>query len=66
MCLQVSYKKKYEEEKIINFFCILKVTEERSPDPEMGRNPDPFVRGTGSADPDPHQTVTNPQHRCKQ
>jgi hypothetical protein len=45
MCLWVSYKeKKYEK----NFFCILKVSEERSrirsSDPKL--DPDPLVRGT--------------------
>jgi hypothetical protein len=50
MCLMVSYKeKKYG--KIINYFCILKFTEERS------RILIHLVRGT-----DPHQNVTDPQH----
>jgi hypothetical protein len=49
MCLWLSDKKKYGEN---IFFYILKVTEERS-----------RIRvGSGSADMDPHQKVTDTQH----
>jgi hypothetical protein len=59
MCLQVSYKKKYEEKN--TFICILEVTEERSRIRSWIR-----IRSVSqryrSADPEPHQNVTNPQH----
>ncbi len=67
ICLRVSCKKKKN-----NYFCSLKVTEERKkrkeldpelvPDPELDLDPDPLVIG---ADPDPHQNVTDPQRFFK-
>jgi hypothetical protein len=51
MCLRVSYKKKLFKK----MFCILKVTEERS-------RIRYWIRRSGSADPDPHQNVPDPQH----
>jgi hypothetical protein len=57
MCLQVSYKEKYEE----FFFCILEATEERSPIRSWIRIRSVSQR-YGPADPAPYQNVTNPQH----
>jgi hypothetical protein len=58
---RVNYMKNMKK-KINNYFCILKVIEERS-----------RIRGWiriigqsyGPADPDPHQNVTDPQHCCQ-
>ena len=55
MYLRVSYKKKYEK---CVFFFILKVTVERS----RIRIRRSVSRRYGSADPDPHQHITDPQH----
>jgi hypothetical protein len=47
MCLQVSFEKNMK----IFFFCILKVTEERS-----------RIRSQWFGSADPHQNVTDPKH----
>ena len=60
MCLWVSYKKEVGK-KI--FFCILKVTEERSRIRSWIRSRIHTSRyGLGDPDPDPHQNATDPQH----
>jgi hypothetical protein len=53
MCLWLSYTKKIWAKKY--FFCILKVTEEKFGSGSISQR-------YGSADPDPHQKVTDPQH----
>ncbi len=55
MCLRVSYTKKYEKN---NFFCILKVTEERSR--IQGSGSGSINQSYGCPDPDPHQNVSDP------
>jgi hypothetical protein len=52
-------RRKYEEN---NFFGILKVTEDfKESDPELDPEPEPDPL-LGGPDPDPHQSVTDPQH----
>ncbi len=59
MCVWASYRKK--NEKI--FFCILKINEERIGS-GVGSGSGSIIQKYGSADPDPHQNVTDPQHCC--
>jgi hypothetical protein len=56
MWLRLSLRKKVRKKE---FFCILKVTEERSRITDL--DPDPLV-SVRSVDPDPHQNFTDPQH----
>jgi hypothetical protein len=52
MCLQLSYKEKYEKN---NFFASLKSL-------KKGVGSGSVSQRGGSPDPDPHQIVTDPQH----
>jgi hypothetical protein len=56
MCLRVSYKKKYEKN---NFFASLKSLK-KGVVSEVGSGS--VSQRYGSADPDPHKNVTDPQH----
>jgi hypothetical protein len=58
MCLQVSYKKKIWEKFFLASLKSLKKGVGSGLDPD----PDSLVKRYGSADPVPHQNVTDPQH----
>jgi hypothetical protein len=57
MCLRVSYTKKYE--KMIIFFVSLKSLTKGV---RSGVGSGSISQRYGTADPDPHQNVTDPQH----
>ncbi len=54
MCLRVSYKKKYEEKKFASYKSLKK-----------GVGSGSISKRYGSADPDPHQKVTDPNTNKK-